>query len=472
MQRKTKIICTIGPASESYEVLEKLARAGMDVARLNFSHGTDDEHAQRVANVRRASQTLGRPLGVLQDLPGPKIRTGKLKAEKVWLENGAEITLTTETILGDEHRVSVTLNSLARDVSPGDSIFVNDGLIRLEVQDTTDTEIRCLIAAGGILTQMKGINVPGVKLSTEAVTDQDLRHLAFGLEQGVDFVALSFITNAHDINRAKEFIRKSGADTPVVAKIERSQALKNIDEIIDAADIIMVARGDLGVEVPLRQVPIEQKRIVSKCNAIGKPVIVATQMLESMVFAPRPTRAEASDVANAIFDGADAVMLSEETAVGDYPVEAADTMAGIATEAASALPYEAMLTKKIDTMIPQPDDAISYSAVRIAEQIGANAILAFTTSGSTAMRVAKYRPKCPVLAVTTSEHVLRRLSLVWGLLPVMTTEYHSTEDIFATGSESAQRAGVAAKGDLIVVTAGVPFAVAGNTNMLKIHQIP
>lgn len=472
MQRKTKIICTIGPASESYEMLEKLARAGMDVARLNFSHGTYEEHARRIGNVRRVSETLGRPLGVLQDLPGPKIRTGKLKAEKVWLEDGAEITLTTESILGDEHRVSVTLNSLARDVRPGDSIFVNDGIIRLEVQDTSDTEIRCLIAAGGILTQMKGINVPGVKLSTEAVTDEDLRHLAFGLQQGIDFVALSFITNAHDVNRAKEFIRKSGANVPVVAKIERSDALNNIDEIIDAADIIMVARGDLGVEVPLPRVPIEQKRIVSKCNDIGKPVIVATQMLESMVSAPRPTRAEASDVANAIFDGADAVMLSEETAVGDYPAQAAETMAGIATEAAGALPYAAMLTKKIDTVIPQPDDAISYSAVRIAEQVGANAILAFTTTGSTAMRVAKYRPRCPVLAITTNESVLRRLSLVWGLTPLLTNEYHSTEDLFATGSEIAQRAGVATRGDLIVVTAGVPFAVAGNTNMLKIHQIP
>lgn len=471
MKRKTKIVCTIGPASESYQTLEKLARAGMDVARLNFSHGTYDEHAQRITNVRRVSEALGRPLGILQDLPGPKIRTGKLKADKVWLQDGGEIVLTTEPILGDEHRVSVTLQSLARDVRPGDTIFVNDGIIRLEVQQTTDTEIRCLIAAGGVLTQMKGINIPGVKLSLEAVTDDDLRHLAFGLDRGVDFVALSFITNAHDVNRARAFIRERGADVPVVAKIERSEALKNIDEIIAAADIVMVARGDLGVEVPLRRVPLEQKSIVAKCNAAGKPVIVATQMLESMVYAPRPTRAEASDVANAILDGADAIMLSEETATGSYPVQAAGTMAAIAVEAAGALPYQTFLTDKAGSAVPQPDDAISFAAVRIAEQIGANAILAFTTSGTTAMRVAKYRPKCPVLAITTSETVLRRLALVWGLTPLLTGEYGSMEELYAKGSELARAAGVAEPGDLVVMTAGVPFAVAGNTNILKVHQV-
>ncbi|MBN1151570.1 MAG: pyruvate kinase [Dehalococcoidia bacterium] len=471
MKRKTKIICTIGPASESLQTLDKLARAGMDVARLNFSHGTYQEHAQRIAHVRSVSAALGRPLGVLQDLPGPKIRTGKLKTDKVWLQEGSEIVLTTETILGDEQRVSVTLDSLARDVQPGNTIFVNDGIIRLEVQETSETEIRCLIAAGGVLTPMKGINVPGVKLSLEAVTDDDLRHLEFGLEQGVDFVALSFITNAQDVRRARDFIRAHGADVPIVAKIERSEALKNIDEIIEAADIIMVARGDLGVEVPLRRVPIEQKRIVAKCNSVGKPVIVATQMLESMVLAPRPTRAEASDVANAIFDGADAVMLSEETATGAYPVLAVGTMAAIAVEAAGALPYQAFLTEKVDNAMPQPDDAISLAAVRIAEQVGANAILAFTTSGTTAMRVAKYRPRCPVLAVTTSDRVLRRLSMVWGLTPMLTGEYRSMEELYATGSELAKSAGVAGPGDLVVMTAGIPFAVAGNTNIIKVHQI-
>ncbi len=472
MQRKTKIVCTIGPASESCAIIEKLARAGMDVARLNFSHGTYEEHAQRIQRVRRASAALGRPLAVLQDLPGPKIRTGKLKTEKVWLKEGQEIVLTSEAILGDEHSVSVTLESLPGDVRRRDSIFVNDGTIRLEVLDTTETDIRCLIVTGGLLTQMKGINVPGVKLSTEAVTDADLRHLEFGLDHGIDFVALSFICNAADVARAKEFIRERNADVPVIAKIERREALSNIDEIIAAADGIMVARGDLGVEVPLQRVPIEQKTIVAKCNAAGKPVIVATQMLESMVYAPRPTRAEASDVANAIFDGADAVMLSEETAIGSFPVQTAGMMDSIAAEAAAALPHHSILSQKLESVIPRPDDAISFAACNIAERLGAAAILAFTTSGSTAMRVAKYRPRCPVLAITPHEHVLRRLALVWGLTPHIARQSASIEQLFEQGIETVQQVGLAASGDLVVMTAGVPSGIPGNTNTLKVQRIP
>ncbi|MBN1855900.1 MAG: pyruvate kinase [Dehalococcoidia bacterium] len=472
MQRKTKIICTIGPASESYSTIEKLARAGMNVARLNFSHGTEEEHAERIERVHRASATLGIPLAVLQDLPGPKIRTGKLLEEKVWLKDGEEIILTSDTILGDEHRVSVSLKTLPSDVHPGDSIFIYDGTIRLDVIETTSTDIRCTIVAGGFLTQMKGINVPGVKLSTEAVTDNDLRHLAFGLQHGVDYVALSFITNAADILRAKAFIQEHNADVPVVAKIERLQALNNIDEIIAAADAVMVARGDLGVEVPLRRVPIEQKRIVAKCNAVGKPVIVATQMLESMVSSPRPTRAEASDVANAILDGADAIMLSEETAAGSYPVQATEMMASIASEAAAALPYRHMLSERIGTVVPQPDDAISYAACNIAEQVNAAAILAFTASGSTAMRVSKYRPHCPVVAITPNDHVLRRLCLFWGLTPYLVDEYETVEDIFEQGSRIVSAIGLARSGDNVIITAGVPSGISGNTNMLKVQHIP
>ena len=396
----------------------------------------------------------------------------KLKAEKVWLKEGQEIVLTSEAILGDEHRVSVTLESLPGDVRRRDSIFINDGTIRLEVLDTTQTDIRCLIVTGGLLTQMKGINVPGVRLSTEAVTEVDLQHLAFGLDHGIDFVALSFIRNAADVARAKEFIRARDADVPVIAKIERREALKNIDEIIAAADGIMVARGDLGVEVPLQRVPIEQKTIVARCNAAGKPVIVATQMLESMVYAPRPTRAEASDVANAIFDGADAVMLSEETAIGSFPVKAAGMMASIATEAAAALPYHSILSQKMETVIPRPDDAISFAACNTAECLGATAILAFTTSGSTAMRVAKYRPRCPVLAITPHERVLRRLALVWGLIPHIASESASIEQLFEQGIEIVQQVGLASSGDLIVMTAGVPSGVPGNTNTLKVQRIP
>ena len=472
MQRKTKIICTIGPSSEAYSKIEGLAAAGMNVARLNFSHGTYEEHALRIERVRQASATLKKPLAVLQDLPGPKIRTGRLREEKVWLKNGHEIFLTSETILGDEHRVSVSLKSLPSDVKAGDSIFIYDGTIRLDVLDTTATDIRCTIVAGGFLTQMKGINVPGVKLSTAAVTDADLRHLAFGLEHDVDYVALSFITTATDVMMAKDFIREHNAHVPVVAKIERLEALINIDEIIAAADAVMVARGDLGVEVPLRRVLIEQKRIVAKCNAVGKPVIVATQMLESMVSSPRPTRAEASDVANAILDGADAIMLSEETAAGSYPVEATEMMASIASEAAAALPYRHMLSERIGTVVPQPDDAISYAACNIADQVNAAAILAFTTSGSTAMRVSKYRPSCPVIAITPNDHVLRRLCLHWGLTPYLVDKYETVEDIFEQGSQIATALGIARSGDNVIITAGVPSGISGNTNMLKVQRIP
>lgn len=471
IHRKTKIVCTLGPATQDYATIEKLARAGMDVARLNFSHGTYDEHDSRIASIRNLSRELEKPLAILQDLPGPKIRTGMLKEERVWLEDGQEIVLTTEDIVGDASRISVTLKTLPQDVRTGDSIFVNDGMIRLEVIDIAGNEIRCSIATGGLLTALKGINVPGVRLSTDAVTDDDLRHLEFGLRQGVDYVGLSFITDAADVNKAKSFIRDHGADTPVIAKIERRQALENIDEIIDAADGIMVARGDLGVEVPLRRVPIEQKRIISKCNKAGKPVIVATQMMESMVYAPGPTRAEASDVANAIFDGADAVMLSAETAIGSYPVQVVETMAAIAIEAASALPYRAMLREKGETVIPQPDEAISYSAVSIAQRLDAAVILAFTTSGSTAKRVAKFRAECPVLALTSREEVMRQLALFWGLRPHLVGEYNSIEQIFAEGTEIARSLGMARASDLIVMTAGVPFGVPGNTNMLKIQRV-
>ena len=472
MDRKTKIICTIGPASESYGTIERLGRAGMDVARLNFSHGTYEEHARRIESIRQASPSVGRPLAVLQDLPGPKIRTGKLKDEKVWLEDGEEIVLTVDEILGDEHRVSVTLETLPQDVRQGDSIFVNDGTIRLEVLNTSLTEIRCRIATGGVLSQMKGINVPGVRLSTQAVTEQDLRHLSFGLEHGVDYVALSFITCAADIQRARDFMTSRGAEVPLIAKIERREALENIDELIEAADGVMVARGDLGVEVPLHRVPIEQKRIVAKCNAVGKPVIVATQMLESMVYNPRPTRAEASDVANAILDGADAIMLSEETATGGYPVQTVGTMASIAIEAARALPYQHILTEKEGTVMPQADDAICYAAVNMADQLSASAILAFTTSGSTAMRVSKYRPRCPVIAVTPDEQVLRKLALFWGLTPHLVRKYHDMDEVFEQGNEIAHMLGVAKSGDLIIITAGVPFGVPGNTDMVRVQRLP
>jgi pyruvate kinase len=338
MSRKTKIICTIGPASDSDQMIEKLAGAGMNIARLNFSHGTHKQHAANIKAVRQLSSRLGLPLAILQDLPGPKIRTGRLKRESVRLKEGSDFILTNKDVVGDEHIVSASFFSLPKDVNPGDIILLNDGALELEVVSTTDSDVRCKVIVGGVLTPERGVNVPGVRLSVSPVTDEDLRHLAFGLEHGVDFVALSFIRETGDVVKVRQFIQAKGANVPLIAKIEKYEAVHNIDEIIAEVDGIMVARGDLGVEMPLRRVPLVQKEIISRCNRVGKPVIVATQMLESMVHSPYPTRAEVSDVANAIFDGADAVMLSEETAAGEYPEEAALTMARVAIETETALP--------------------------------------------------------------------------------------------------------------------------------------
>lgn len=471
ISRKTKIVCTIGPASNSQTMIENLAVAGMNVARLNFSHGSHSEHAARIKAVRTVSSVLGLPLAILQDLPGPKIRTGGLRKGKVRLKEDDDLILTTRSVPGDEHIVSVSLSSLPADVDPGDAIFLSDGSIKLEALSTSSTEVRCRVVVGGVLTPRRGVNTPGVSLSVPSVTDEDLRHLLFGLEHEVDFVALSFVTAASDILKARQFLQAKGADVALIAKIERHEAVDNIDAIIAAADGLMVARGDLGVEMPLERVPSVQKEIISRCNRVGKPVIVATQMLESMVHSAYPTRAEVSDVANAILDGADAVMLSEETAAGEYPEEAAQMMAKVAVEAETALPYPRILSEKMETLVPQTDDAIAYAACHIAEQLGAAAIVASTSSGSTAQRVAKYRPKAPILAITPNESVRRRLALCWGVHPYKVTEYVTIEELFHQGARLAGRLGLAQSGDILVVTAGIPSGAPGSTNMLKVQEI-
>ncbi len=469
--RKNKIVCTIGPASGSDQMIKKLALAGMNVARLNFSHGTYEQHATHIEAIRRVSSKLSLPLAILQDLPGPKIRTGELKEEAVWLKEGDDFTLTSKGIVGDEHVASVSLASLPNDVSPGNIIFLNDGAIKLEVASTTNSEIRCKVVVGGILTPKRGVNIPGVRLNVPSITDEDLSHLLFGLEHGVDFVALSFVREADDVRQVRQILQAKGAEVPLIAKIEKHEAVDNIDEIIAEADGIMVARGDLGVEIPLKRVPLVQKEIISKCNRVGKPVIVATQMLQSMIHSPFPTRAEVSDVANAILDGTDAIMLSGETAIGKYPKEATLMMRQIAIETEIALPYHRILSEKTETVIPQTDDAISYAACHIAEQLGAAGIIAYTTSGSTAQRVAKYRPKAPILAITPKDSVRRKLALYWGVHPYKVTEYASVEEMFEQGAQLAIRLGLAKRGDLVVVTAGVPLRVPGSTNMLKVQKI-
>jgi pyruvate kinase len=471
MLRKTKMVFTIGPASDSEKILEKLVLAGMNIARLNFSHGTKDEHASSIEKIRRISSRLGFPVAILQDLPGPKVRTGILNKPEVTLKEGDEFILSTRELVGDEHIVSLNLPSFSKDVKMGDTIFLNDGAIGLQVLESSVTDVKCRVINGGVLSAERGVNVPGVRLNVESFTKQDMAHLCFGIEHDVDFVALSFVREAADIIGVKHFLREKNASVPLIAKIEKHEAVANIDEIIAEADGIMVARGDLGVEIPLRKVPILQKKIISKCNHLGKPVIVATQMLESMMNSLRPTRAEASDVANAILDGTDAVMLSGETAAGRFPEESALMMRQITLETELALPYHRILLEKADTIVPQTDDAISYAACQIAEQIGAKAIIAYTTSGSTAQRVAKYRPETPILAITTSDDISRKLSLYWGVYALRTGEYSSIEEVFQQGNQLAVESGLAVEGDLIVVTAGVPLGTPGTTNMLKVQRV-
>lgn len=472
LSRRTKIVCTIGPAVASEAVLEQMILAGMNVARLNFSHGDHQTHAGYIEAIRRIASRLGLPVAILQDLPGPKIRTGPLRKVTINLQEGSNFTLTTKPLIGNEQRVSVTLANLPQDVKPGDFIFLADGTIKLEVLSTTETEVQCKVVTGGTLGPAKGINVPGVTLNVPSTTEEDWRHLAFGLEQGVDFVALSFVRRASDIATVKNYVHEKGYDTPIIAKIEKREALENIDEILKEADGVMVARGDLGVEVPIEKVPLAQKEIVKKCNHLGKPVIIATQMLESMINSPYPTRAEVADVANAILDGADAVMLSAETAIGRYPLESVRMMLQIAKEVDASLPYEAMLRERGTALEPEIDDAISYAACHSAFQLGAAAIVAFTTSGATARRVSKYRPKAPILALTPSDVTSRRLALSWGVRAYIVAEPQIVDEMFALASRTAQEIGLAHSGDIVVITAGVPTGVAGSTNLLKVERIP
>jgi pyruvate kinase len=469
--RRTKIVCTIGPSASSASVIKELLKTGMDVARINFSHGTHEEHASYIKTLRQAAKQANLPLAIMQDLPGPKNRTGKLKRGTVELKAEADLALTTRQILGDEHKVSVGLPELPSIVKPGDIIFLDDGAIELKVTSTSNTEVNCKIITGGSLAEDKGVNIPGMTWDASTITKEDWAHLLFGLKHNVDLVALSFIKEANDVLKVRNFIRKKKESPMLIAKIERREALDNLDEILEAADGAMVARGDLGIEVPIQRVPIIQKEIIQKCNRLGKPVIVATQMLESMVHSPRPTRAEVTDVANAILDGADALMLSEETAIGNYPIETVSMMVQIALEAEASLPYEDLLSSKGKDLQPQTDDAISYAACHAAHQLGAAAIVAFTSSGSTARRVAKYRPGVPILAITPSNETRRQLSISWGVRAFQIPEASKITTLFARGARVAKRTGLAQDGDLVVITGGVPIGVSGSTNLLKVERV-
>lgn len=471
---RTKIVCTIGPASEDVETIKNLLRSGLNVARLNFSHGTHEEHGRRIASIRRAAGEVGKNVAIMIDTMGPKIRTGVFKEEPVYLEAGSVATLTAEDVEGNKERIPVNYPGLPGDVREGDVILLADGLIALKVLSTAGTEIRCRVLNSGELTSRKGVNVPGVAVNLPAVTDKDIQDIKFGIEQQVDFIAASFIRKAADVLAIRQVLEEAGADISIISKIESREAVDNLDEIIKVSDGIMVARGDLGVEIPAEEVPLVQKKIIEKCNRAGKPVVTATQMLESMIHNPRPTRAEASDVANAIFDGTDAVMLSGETAAGKYPVEAVETMARIAGCAEAALKYDEILgSSKRRNFSSQHTvtEAISYATCATAQDLGAAAIITLTESGHTAKMVSKYRPRAPVIAVTPHAKVMRKLALVWGVQPLLSGVKNNSDEMMAAAIEVSLSSGLIKGGDLVVITAGVPAGVHGTTNLIRVHTV-
>ena len=464
---KTKIICTIGPASEAPEVIRELIASGMRVARLNFSHGTLGDHEQKIHIIRRIAKEMDKPVAILQDLGGPKIRLGHIPEPGVRLEPGSHMILTTQTVDGSEQRISVSYPLLGEEVKTGDRILLADGFLELRVRSVNGSEIHCEVITGGVLTSHKGINLPSGTIRMPSMTDKDREDLHFGLGHDVDYIALSFVRTAADIRKIKEIIHRENKNTPVIAKIEKHEAIDHYEEILDAADAIMVARGDLGVEIPLEEVPIIQKRLIQKANALGKPVITATQMLRSMVDAPRPTRAEASDVANAVLDGTDAVMLSEETATGNYPVQAARYMIRIVAEAEKTYPHDRYLK-----MVPEKEisDSVTYAVCVLADHLDATAILAPTQSGRTAIQISRFRPKQPIIAFAPSLTTVRRLSLFRGIFPHLMSEPRDTDDMIEKVSKGAVETGDLAEGDLAVITAGHPVWVSGTTNMIRVKR--
>jgi pyruvate kinase len=470
--RNTKIVCTIGPASESPEMLRKLMEAGMDVARLNFSHGNYEEHALRIKRIREAAAEVGKFIGIMLDIKGPKIRTGKIANGQVELEDGDHIVLTIDKVeLGTRERVWISYEGLVEDVYPGAPIRIDDGLIGLEVTEVKGHDIHCVVTNGGTLKDNKGINVPGVTLRIPGVTDKDKADIRFGIEQGVDFIAASFVRKASDVLEVRRILEEGNYYADIISKIETQEGLERLEEIVEASDGVMVARGDLGVEIATEDVPLAQKRIISLCNRAGKPVITATQMLDSMQRNPRPTRAEASDVANAIFDGTDAIMLSGETAAGRYPFEAVSTMAQIASRAEKALEQNEVTTRHISAVEKTVTDVVGHAVETMAKELGVSAIVTATTTGHSARMVAKHRPQAQIIATTPKAEVARRLTVSWGICPVIVQETHTTDEVLEVSVEGALDAGLVKHGDLVIIISGVPVGQQGTTNLLKVHTI-
>lgn len=470
--RKTKIVCTLGPATNDVEIMKQLIQNGMDAARINFSHGTYETHAETIAKLKQAREELNAPIPLILDTKGPEIRVKTFKEDKVRLEEDATFTLTTREVEGDVNIVSVTYADLPKDVHRGSRILIDDGLIELKVEDITETDVVCKVINGGVVKSRKGVNLPGVEVNLPSLMEKDIEDLKFGVENGFDIVAASFIRSAEDVLKIRRVLEENGGgQMHIISKIENQQGVENIDKILEASDGIMVARGDLGVEIPPEEVPLVQKILIAKANCIGKPVITATQMLESMVHSPRPTRAEANDVANAIFDGSDAIMLSGETAAGAYPLEAAATMARIALKAESAVDYAAKLANTTEPARVNITNAISMAACATAAELKTAAITTVTKSGFTARMISRYRPACPLIASTSDETVWRQMNLIWGCKPMLYTGELPRGGVFDTALEIAVKSGLLKNGDTVVSALGMPLGFSGATNTLRVDIV-
>ena len=470
--RRTKIVCTLGPAVDDEKILRELFSLGMDVARMNFSHGNHEEHKKRVDKFKKIRDELQKPVPLILDTKGPEIRIGKFKDGEIQLQKGEAFQLCFDDLLGDEKKVSVSYKSLYQDVKRGTRVLINDGLVELEVCDMNDKNINCIVLNGGIISNNKGVNVPNVKINLPPVFEKDVEDIKFGIENGFDFIAASFVRKAADVIQIKNVLEKyKGKDIKVIAKIENREGIENIDEIIKVSDGIMVARGDLGVEIPVEEVPLVQKSLIAKCYNAGKPVITATQMLDSMIRNPRPTRAEASDVANAIYDGTSAIMLSGEIAAGKYPLESLRTMSKIAETTEKSINYWEKFATGQYYNLENVTNAISHATCTTSFDLKAAAIITVTHTGNTARMISKFRPPCPILANTVNQRVQRQLSLSWGVIPFLVKEVSSTDEMFDVGVENAQRSQYVKNGDLVVITAGIPVVISGTTNILKVHIV-
>ena len=464
--RKTKIICTMGPSTEKGDTLKKLIEAGMNVARMNFSHGDFDEHGGRLKSLRKYSKELGLPVAALLDTKGPEIRLGDFEAGRVELKEGQEFTLTARDILGTEKEVSITYKQLPKDVKPGSSILLDDGLIGLEVKEVSGDDIVCTVMNGGPVSNHKGVNVPGTDLSMDYLSEKDKADLIWGAENDVDFIAASFVREAADVIAIRDLLKAHGGEKiQIIAKIENEQGVRNIDGILEAADGIMVARGDMGVEIPCEEVPVVQKNLIKKANQAGKIVVTATQMLDSMIKNPRPTRAEATDVANAIYDGTVAIMLSGETAAGAYPVEALKTMVKIAERTEKDINYRRRFFESDRKANPDVTDAICHATCTTALDLKAKAIISVTKSGRSAKMVSRYKPDCDIVACAMDEKVCRQLNLAWGVTPLLLDEQKEVFDLFDEAVAVAAKEKGLQKGDTVVITSGVPIGMSGTTNM-------